>query len=306
MKTLVQFSIVLVVAVLTMACPNKSNDPAPQATTKSGSKAIVKFTANGVDFVIDESKQTIAAVYVVSGDIDLQNLYLKPVITLSDKATCSPASGAQVDLLNPVKYVVTAEDGTTKTYTVEVAIYDFSGNTDLTLPKKGNPGSSPAKLSFTYLVPSITSLFAGTWVFDHSEALEVRQVSSDQVLTLLQQTPTSQTVTVQVNGVDKQPTISPGKFGNAFTLTNAKTYTSTDDQGDSGSGSWSIVDLGKSALNRYELKLDGVTIISGGPSASGITKFYIVSVDANELRLTKDPITTSASTTSFFTVYKKQ
>lgn len=306
MKILVRFSIALGVALVTMACPNQSNDPTPQTTTKASSKAIVKFTANGVDFVIDESKQIITAVYVVSGDIDLQNLYLKPAITLSDKASCSPASGVQVDLLNPVKYVVTAEDGTQKTYTVEVAIYDFSGNSDLTLPKKGSTGSSPTKLSFTYLVSSINSLFTGTWVFDHSEALEVRQVGSDQVLTLLQQTPTAQTVTVQVNGVDKPPTTSAGKFGNAFTLTNTKTYTTTDDQGDSGSGTWSIVDLGKSALNRYALKLDGVTIVSGGPSVSGIIQFYIVSVNTNELRLTRDPTSTSGSTTSFFTVYKKQ
>lgn len=296
----------LVVVLVTMACPNQNNDPTPQPTTKSGAKAITKFTASGVDFVIDESKQTISAAFVVSGDIDLQNLYLKPTITLSDKATCSPASGVQEDFLNPVKYVVTAEDGTTKTYTVTIAIYDFSGNSDLTLPQKGSTGSTPAKLSFTYLVPSINSLFAGTWVFDHSEALEIRQVGSDQVLTLLQQSPTSQTVTVQVNGVDKPPTTAPGKFGNSFTLTSTKTYTGKTDQGDSSSGTWSIVDLGKSALNRYELKLDGITIISGGPSASGITTFYIVSANANELRLTRDPVTTSSSTTSFFTVYKKQ
>ena len=297
MKTLARFSLLLVITGLTMACPGSNNDPTPQTTPKSSSKAITKFTANGVDFVIDESKQTISAVYVVAGDIDLQNIYLKPTITLSDKATCSPASGVQVDLLNPVKYVVTAEDGTQKTYTVEVAIYNLPGNTDLTLPKKGSSGSTPTKLSFTYLVPSINNLFAGTWVFDRSEALEIRQVGSDQVLTLLQQSPTSQTVTVQVNGVDRAPTTSPAKYGNQFTLTNTNTFTSSDDQGDSGSGTWSIADLGKSALNRYELRF-----LIG----SAVTKFYIVSVNATELWLTKDPITTSSSTTSFFTVYKKK
>lgn len=48
---------------------------------------------------------------------------LKPTIVISKDATVSPKSGTQKDFTNPVSYVVTAEDGTTKqTYTVTVTV----------------------------------------------------------------------------------------------------------------------------------------------------------------------------------------
>ena len=43
---------------------------------------------------------------------------LKPALTLKGAVSVSPASGATVNLSSPVTYTVTAEDGTTKTYTV--------------------------------------------------------------------------------------------------------------------------------------------------------------------------------------------
>jgi hypothetical protein len=46
---------------------------------------------------------------------------LAPTIAVSDGATVSPASGASSDFTNPVMYVVTAEDGSMKTYTVTVS-----------------------------------------------------------------------------------------------------------------------------------------------------------------------------------------
>ena len=48
---------------------------------------------------------------------------LKPTITVSKDATVSPKSGTKKDFTDPVQYVVTAEDGTTKkTYTVTVTV----------------------------------------------------------------------------------------------------------------------------------------------------------------------------------------
>ena len=47
-----------------------------------------------------------------------ESLVFAPVITVSDGATVSPASGVEQDFSDPVTYTVTAEDGTVKTYTV--------------------------------------------------------------------------------------------------------------------------------------------------------------------------------------------
>lgn len=59
---------------------------------------------------------------------------LTPVITVSDYATVSPASGVVQNFTSPVTYTVTAEDGTTKIYTATVNYYydapytqDFTG-----------------------------------------------------------------------------------------------------------------------------------------------------------------------------------
>lgn len=48
----------------------------------------------------------------------VESLTFAPVITVSDGATVDPASGVEQDFTNPVTYTVTAQDGTTKTYTV--------------------------------------------------------------------------------------------------------------------------------------------------------------------------------------------
>jgi hypothetical protein len=49
---------------------------------------------------------------------------LTPTITVSANATLSPASGVAQDFTGPVSYVVTAEDGSTKTYRVRVVLAD--------------------------------------------------------------------------------------------------------------------------------------------------------------------------------------
>lgn len=46
---------------------------------------------------------------------------LVPTIEISPRATVSPASGVQQNFAGPVVYTVTAEDGTTKTFTATVA-----------------------------------------------------------------------------------------------------------------------------------------------------------------------------------------
>ena len=45
-----------------------------------------------------------------------------PIIVTSPYATVTPASGQKQSFAKPVKYTVTAQDGTTNTYTVTVTI----------------------------------------------------------------------------------------------------------------------------------------------------------------------------------------
>ncbi len=68
--------------------------------------------------VINSTAKTIA----VDMSVGTNKTALVPIITLSAKASVAPASGAAQDFTNPVVYTVTAEDGTTKTWTVTVTL----------------------------------------------------------------------------------------------------------------------------------------------------------------------------------------
>jgi hypothetical protein len=196
-------TILFTLAVLSAPSHGGSQPPDP---VKSGLKAVSRFTSDdGVAFVIDEDAKLIAAVLVVVGDIDIQHIYYKPTITVSGKATVSPASGEQQDFINPVKYTVTAEDGSQQIYTAEVAIFSFSGEQS-TSQFNSSTGGTPQRLSWSYLVSSESVMLSGVWEFSHSGMLEVRQVGSDQVFTLMERTPTTQTIIVKVNDSIESPT----------------------------------------------------------------------------------------------------
>ncbi|RZT96527.1 surface protein [Ancylomarina subtilis] len=82
-------------------------------------KAISSFIFEGlnpkVSATIDETGSTITAKVPMG-----TNLTLTPIIAISENATISPASGTAIDFTKPVNYTVTAEDGTTKTYVINV------------------------------------------------------------------------------------------------------------------------------------------------------------------------------------------
>lgn len=77
---------------------------------------ITKFVVEGVEATI--SGTNITAELPNGTDVTA----LKPTITISKDATVSPKSKVAQDFTNPVSYVVTAEDGTTKTYTVTITV----------------------------------------------------------------------------------------------------------------------------------------------------------------------------------------
>lgn len=112
------------------SCNNDESDPA----TKNSSKTISSFSLGSLNpsvaAVIDESAKTIKADLPSGNDLTK----LTPTITVSDKATVSPASGVVQDFTKPVVYTVTSEDGSTQIYTVTLKITDngtvYIGNLD--------------------------------------------------------------------------------------------------------------------------------------------------------------------------------
>jgi len=95
-----------------------------------------KFESPEVQAVINEEAKTIVATFPAGTDVTA----LVPIITVSEKAVVSPVSGVPQDFTSPVKYTVTAEDGSTVEYTVTV-------NVDKSAEK--------AILSFKFAMPEI-------------------------------------------------------------------------------------------------------------------------------------------------------
>jgi Concanavalin A-like lectin/glucanases superfamily/Domain of unknown function (DUF5018) len=104
------------------------------AAAKSAEKIITGFSFASPALAATISGNSITATLPVGTSAS----NLVPTIALSAKATVSPASGVAQDFSKAVTYTVTAEDGSTQTYTVTltrtfptnglVAYYPFNGN----------------------------------------------------------------------------------------------------------------------------------------------------------------------------------
>lgn len=106
----------------TVSCKKEESPAPPGGITKSSAKAITAFAFNGLSPVvtatIDATAKTISATVTSGTDVTK----LVPTITLSDKAMVSPASGVAQDFSKTVTYTVTAEDGSTQTYTASMLV----------------------------------------------------------------------------------------------------------------------------------------------------------------------------------------
>ena len=89
---------------------------------KSSAKDITKFSfaalSPAVDATIDVANKTISATLPAGTKVTA----LVPTITLSDKATVSPATGVATDFTKEVSYTVTAEDLSTQVWKVNVTV----------------------------------------------------------------------------------------------------------------------------------------------------------------------------------------
>ncbi len=96
--------------------------PTQPSGPKSSAKEIIKFSFvelnPAVDATIDATAKTINATLPAGTNATK----LVPTITISDKATLSPAMGIAQDFSKEVSYRVTAENGTSQTYKVTVTV----------------------------------------------------------------------------------------------------------------------------------------------------------------------------------------
>jgi hypothetical protein len=92
---------------------------------KNNAKAVTSFALAGVDGTINEAAGTIAVTVPYGTNVTS----LTPAI-IHTGASVSPASSVAQDFTNPVTYTVTAEDNSTKVYTVtvNVAAYNNGGS----------------------------------------------------------------------------------------------------------------------------------------------------------------------------------
>jgi Domain of unknown function (DUF5018) len=128
MKNILKF-LTLCLVFLAIACskdePVVTPTPTPTPTptvTKSSAKDITKFSfaalSPAVDATIDATNKTISATVPAATDVTK----LVPTITLSDKATVSPATGVVQDFSKEVSYTITAEDASTVVYKVTIVV----------------------------------------------------------------------------------------------------------------------------------------------------------------------------------------
>lgn len=116
--------------MIAVACKKDDPTPTPPATTptttppvvtKSSAKDITKFSFAAlspvVDATIDATAKTITATVPAATDVTK----LVPTITISDKATVSPASGVATDFSKEVSYTVTAEDASVVVWKVGIS-----------------------------------------------------------------------------------------------------------------------------------------------------------------------------------------
>lgn len=94
-----------------------SEGPEPEPSSE---KKILTFVIGDAEGTIDETDHTVAVTVPAGTTVTA----LEPVITISEKASVSPASGVATDFTSPVTYTVTAEDETTQAYTVTVTVAD--------------------------------------------------------------------------------------------------------------------------------------------------------------------------------------
>ncbi|MDR2418435.1 MAG: leucine-rich repeat protein [Treponema sp.] len=156
-KTAIQtvFAVTAIIALIS-ACEQPAN-----TESKSGEKAVTAFSINGVPGVITGANISVTLPYGTAVTS------LAPVIALSPKASVIPASGAARNFTGPLVYTVTAEDGTTQTYTVTVIVLPEDGCFTVTFyADGGTPEPEPRSIAADGTVTEPSPMTKTGFVFD--------------------------------------------------------------------------------------------------------------------------------------------
>lgn len=113
------FKILLFVLLsLSLSFYSCGSDDDDNVIPKSSAKSITEFKVNDQVATIDESAKTVTITFPFGTDITK----VQPTIKVSEKATVSPASGAEVNLTSAITYTVTAEDESKQEYVVTATV----------------------------------------------------------------------------------------------------------------------------------------------------------------------------------------
>lgn len=114
----------LIVSMAIMSCSD-NDDP-----VKSSEKQLLSFKVKEQQATVSSNDKTVTLSFASA--VDLTSL--APEIEISDKASITPASGEVKDFTSPVKYTITAEDGTTSVYTITITAVNVATHTPSASP----------------------------------------------------------------------------------------------------------------------------------------------------------------------------
>ena len=205
----------------------------PYEAPAGSEKALVSFTIPGQagESVIDEAAHTVTVTMPAGTDLTA----LTPEITVSAGASVSPASGVEQDFTNGAAYTVTAEDGTSQTYTVSVVLESaptvpVTGVTlDMTSITLYSNRAGSVKLTAD-VAPENADNRAVTW---SSSDEAVARVDADGTVTAVADGTAVITVTTEDGGLTAACTVTVETYTEPYTppVSNVTTTTAKNEDG---------------------------------------------------------------------------
>lgn len=232
---IIKIFVLIISTSIFFACSSNSTSPA-----KSSAKQILSFVFN--DFttpvvgIIDQNAKTINL--KVPFGTNLTNLV--PTITISDKAILSPATDVAQNFTNAVIYTVTAEDGSTASYTVTVT-YDTSNPVTLSGKMSTNTTLKDLGLPIDYIID-------GAFYVDGNALLTIEPGTTIAFTSVDSYFQVNENAGISAVGTTDKPIIFIGPVNNP------------------NKGSWDGIYI---ESNRADNKFSYVNIINGGSTTSG-------------------------------------